>query len=95
MSAIDLFDGRQVLTESQAFSELLDVHTKNYALQRIKNSKSIFFDLDIPGMLFGVKLIEILPISLDELNQMKVASSVLPVAKTVVKSSSGHFILKT
>jgi hypothetical protein len=43
---------------------------------------------------FWVKLGKITPITSGELNQMKVASSVLPISETLVKSSTGHFIIR-
>ena len=40
-----------------------------------------------------VKLGEIQPISGSELDQLKVASSVLPIHETLKRSSTGHFVL--
>ena len=40
-----------------------------------------------------VKLGDFDPLETVELNKMKVASSVLPIGETLVKSSSGHFII--
>lgn len=44
-------------------------------------------------MKFWVKLAEISEITFDELAKMRVASSVLPISETLVKSSTGHFFL--
>jgi hypothetical protein len=53
-----------------------------------------YADLDTPKYVkFWVKLNEIVPIDLADLNKMQVASSVLPIAETLAKSSSGHFII--
>jgi hypothetical protein len=43
---------------------------------------------------FWVKLGSITPVSQEELNHIKVASSVLPIFETLVRSSTGHFIIR-
>jgi hypothetical protein len=43
---------------------------------------------------FWVKLSEIIPIDMVELQKMQVSSSVLPIQETLFKSSSGHFLVR-
>lgn len=55
---------------------------------------SYYFDQNLTRyMKFWVKLAEISEITFDELAKMRVASSVLPISETLVKSSTGHFFL--
>jgi len=74
----------KILSLSRIKPENQDMHIPQY-----------YFDLDlIKYMRFWVKLTEIISIDLAELNKLHVASSVLPLPETLVKSSTGHFILK-
>ncbi len=51
--------------------------------------------LDIPKYVkFWVKLSEIVPIEFSEMKTMQAISSVYPISETLVKSSSGHFIIR-
>lgn len=54
-----------------------------------------YSDLDIPKYVGSwVKLTEIIPFDFSELANMQVASSVLTLGETLVKSSSGHFYIR-
>jgi len=56
---------------------------------------SYYAELDISKYVkFWVKLSEIVPIELSELKTMRAISSVYPISETLVKSSSGHFIIR-
>ena len=53
-----------------------------------------YYEMDFTKyMKFWAKMAEITPISFDELSRMRVASSVLPIRETLIKSATGHFIL--
>jgi hypothetical protein len=55
---------------------------------------SYYNDLDLTKyMKFWVKLSDLIPISFDDLSKMRVASSVLPIRETLIKSATGHFFL--
>jgi hypothetical protein len=54
-----------------------------------------YADLDIPKYVrFWVKIKDIIPIDYAELNKMQVASSLSPIGESLVKSFSGHFIIR-
>jgi len=54
-----------------------------------------YAELNIPQYVkFWVKLSEIIPIDMVELQKMQVSSSVLPIQETLAKSASGHFLVR-
>jgi hypothetical protein len=53
-----------------------------------------YLDMELTKyMRFFVKLEEINPIDFENLAKIRVASSVLPLRETLIKSSTGHFFL--
>jgi len=56
---------------------------------------SYYADLDIPKYVkFWVKVKVINPVEGSDLNKMQVASSLSPIGDSLVRSSSGHFIIR-
>jgi len=56
---------------------------------------SYYADLDIPKYVkFWVKIKEITPVDASDFLKMQVASSFSPLSESLVRSSSGHFIIR-
>jgi hypothetical protein len=81
--------------KTTAYKARLVLSTRVYPKEEQELIPPYYRDHDIPRYVkFWVKIGEITLITLDELNQMQVASSVLPLAESLVKSSTGHFIIR-
>lgn len=80
--------------KSTAFRGRLISAAKSLPEDETHLAPSYYFDLDFTKyMNFWAKLSEIIPITFDDLSKMRVASSVLPIRETLIKSSTGHFFL--
>jgi hypothetical protein len=80
--------------KSSAYRGKLVVASKTIPIEEQHLAPQYYEELDIRQyMKFWVKLSEIIPIDMAELQKMRVSSSVLPIQETLVKSSSGHFVI--
>ena len=81
--------------KSTAYRANLVLATRDFPEDEQALIPPYYTELQIPQYVkFWVKLGMITPISLEDLGKMKVASSVLSLAETLAKSSTGHFFIK-
>lgn len=80
--------------KSTAYRGMMIYATKSYPEGEEYLLPPYYLDMELTKyMRFFVKLAEISPIDFEDLAKMRVASSVIPLRETLIKSSTGHFFI--